>query len=146
MDYSQLAEKMLDIRAQLSHLPAGEAVTEASGGEYLALSFLLMKGEKSCPSELRDRMGVTSARIAAMLKHLEQKGWVKRSADPDDERRVIVSLTGDGRAMINEWRSEALGRVAAALGALSEEEAREYVRLQQKLLDAVKDDCCPKKE
>ncbi len=146
MDYSQLAEKMLDIRAQLSHLPAGEAVTEASGGEYLALSFLLMKGEKSCPSELRDRMGVTSARIAAMLKHLEQKGWVKRSADPDDERRVIVSLTGDGRAMINEWRSEALGRVAAALGALGEEEAREYVRLQQKLLDAVKDDCCPKKE
>lgn len=138
MDYSQLAEKMLDIRAQLSHMPAGEALAEACEGEYYALSFLLTKGEKSCPSELKEHMGVTSARIAAMLKHLEKKGWVKRSADRSDERRVIVSLTEEGRAMISERRREALSRITAALGALGEDEAHEYVRLQQKLLDSIR--------
>ena len=73
-----------------------------------------------------------------MLKHLEKKGWVKRSADRSDERRVIVSLTEEGRAMISERRREALSRITAALGALGEDEAHEYVRLQQKLLDSIR--------
>lgn len=134
MDYRSLAEKMLDIRARLSHLPVGSAVAEATGGEYFALSFLLTHGYKSCPSELSRSMGVSSARIAALLKHLEQKGWVSRCADPSDERRVRVSLTDAGRRMISKRREDALGRVARALESLGEDDAREYVRLQQKML------------
>ena len=104
-----LAEKMLSLRARLSHLPAGEAIS----------------------------MGVSSARIAALLKHLEQKGWIRRCADELDERRVNVSLTDAGRELINRRRREAIERVAAALRSLGEEDAHEYVRLQQKMLDAL---------
>lgn len=42
MDYFSLAEKMLSVRARLSHLPAGEAVSDACGGEFFALSLLLL--------------------------------------------------------------------------------------------------------
>lgn len=137
MDYSHLAEKMLSVRAQLSHLPAGEAVSDACGGEFFALSLLLLGDAPSCPSELSRSMGVSSARIAALLKHLEQKGFIQRRADEFDERRVNVSLTDTGRELINERRREAIERVAAALRSLGEEDAREYVRLQQKMLDAL---------
>ena len=82
-------------------------------------------------------MGVSSARIAALLKHLEQKGFIQRRADEFDERRVNVSLTDTGRELINERRREAIERVAAALRSLGEEDAHEYVRLQQKMLDAL---------
>ena len=136
MDYLLLAEKMLSVRAQLSHLPAGEAVSDACGGEFFALS-LLLAGAPSCPSELSRSMGVSSARIAALLKHLEQKGFIQRRADEFDERRVNVSLTDMGRELINERRRDAIERVAAALRSLGEEDAREYVRLQQKMLDAL---------
>ena len=95
MDYFSLAEKMLSVRARLSHLPAGEAVSDACGGEFFALSLLLLHdAARAVPSELRRSMGVSSARIAALLKHLEQKGWISRSADEHDERRVNVLLTG----------------------------------------------------
>lgn len=136
MDYSILAEKMLLLRAQLSHLPAGEAVSDACGGEFFALS-LLLAGAPSCPSALSRSMGVSSARIAALLKHLEQKGLVLRRTDEHDERRVNVSLTDAGRKLINERRREAIERVAAALCSLGEEDALEYIRLQQKMLDAL---------
>ncbi len=139
MDYMLLAEKMLSLRAQLSHLPAGEAVSDACGGEFFALS-LLLAGAPSCPSELSRSMGVTSARIAALLKHLEQKGLVLRRTDELDERRVNVSLTEAGRELISRRRCEAIGRVAAALRSLGEEDACEYVRLQQKMLDALSAD------
>lgn len=136
MDYSILAKKMLLLRAQLSHLPAGEAVSDACGGEFFALS-LLLAGAPSCPSALSRSMGVSSARIAALLKHLEQKGLVLRRTDEHDERRVNVSLTDAGRKLINERRREAIERVAAALRSLGEEDALEYIRLQQKMLDAL---------
>ena len=93
MDYFSLAEQMLSVRARLSHLPAGEAISDACGGEFFALSLLLLDDAPGCPSGLRRSMGVSSARIAALLKHLEQKGWISRSADEHDERRVNVSLT-----------------------------------------------------
>ena len=85
-------------------------------------------------------MGVSSARIAALLKHLEQKGWISRSADEHDERRVNVLLTDAGRELINSRRREAIERVSAALRELGEEDAHEYVRLQQKMLDALSED------
>ena len=34
MDYFSLAEQMLSVRARLSHLPAGEAISDACGGEF----------------------------------------------------------------------------------------------------------------
>ena len=140
MDYFSLAEKVLSVRARLSHLPAGEAVSDACGGEFFALSLLLLRDEPSCPSELSRSMGVSSARIAALLKHLEQKGWISRSADEHDERRVNVLLTDAGRELINSRRREAIERVSAALRELGEEDAHEYVRLQQKMLDALSED------
>lgn len=138
MDYTQLAEQMLSVRAQLSHMPVGEAVAEASGGEFFALSFLLARGGNSSPSELSRGMEVSTARIAALLKHLEKKGLVRRNSDPRDERRVIVALTEEGRGIISRRRAEAVDRVAAALRALGEEDAREYVRLQLKLAGLLK--------
>lgn len=75
MDYFSLAEQMLSVRARLSHLPAGEAVSDACGGE-----------------------------------------------------------------LINSRRREAIERVSAALRELGEEDAHEYVRLQQKMLDALSED------
>ena len=98
---------------------------------------LLLQSAPSSPSELSRSMGVSSARIAALLKHLEQKGFVQRRTDEHDERRVIVSLTDSGRELIRERRREAIERVAAALRSLGEDDAREYVRLQQKMLEAL---------
>ena len=140
MDYFSLAEQMLSVRARLSHLPAGEAISDACGGEFFALSLLLLDDAPGCPSGLRRSMGVSSARIAALLKHLEQKGWISRSADEHDERRVNVLLTDAGRELINSRRREAIERVSAALREIGEEDAHEYVRLQQKMLDALSED------
>ena len=55
MDYFSLAEKMLSVRARLSHLPTGEAISDACGGEFFALSLLLWHDQPSCPSEPQRR-------------------------------------------------------------------------------------------
>ena len=77
----------------------------------------------------------SSARIAALLKHLEAKGWIVRTPDAADVRRVDVVLTEAGAACIRERLGAVLDEVSVLLSALSPEEAAEYVRLQRKLLE-----------
>ena len=124
MDYSALAAELLSFRTALHHLPAVRGLDEMSGGEYFVLHFLL-----------RRSLYASSARIAALLKHLEAKGWIVRTPDAADVRRVDVVLTEAGAACIRERLSAVLDEVSGLLSALSPEEAAEYVRLQRKLLE-----------
>ena len=136
MNATALAEELISLRAELNHQPAGEALTELSGGEYFALTLLLRRESAAHPSELSRIMQVSTARVAAMLRHLEGRGWIVREHDRDDERRVSVRLTDAGRVLIEERRSAALACVAELFSALEPEEAREYLRLKRKLLTA----------
>ena len=34
-----------------------------------------------------------------MIASMERSGWVTRTADPSDARRMVVELTADGRAL-----------------------------------------------
>lgn len=73
MDYSALAAELLSFRTALHHLPAIRGLDEMSGGEYFVLHFLLRHGGTAGPSELSRSLYASSARIAALLKHLEAK-------------------------------------------------------------------------
>jgi DNA-binding MarR family transcriptional regulator len=81
-------------------------------------------------------MSVSSARIAALLGRMEEKGLISRQGDPKDNRQVIVTLLADGKAIAEQLHAKALRQTASLLEALGPEDAREYVRLQHKLMDA----------
>jgi DNA-binding MarR family transcriptional regulator len=43
--------------------------------------------------ELAERAGLTSGSITAVIDRLEAKGYVRRVADPEDRRRVLLEVT-----------------------------------------------------
>lgn len=133
MEYSEIAEELMSLAASLSHLPASRAVWEASGGEYSALVYILDSARGAHPTELCRYMSVSSARISAMLRDLENKHWVVRKKDPADERSKLVFLTEAGRQFITERRGAVLRRLEEMLECLGPEDAAEYLRLQRKL-------------
>ena len=110
MEYTEIAEELMSLAASLSHLPASRAVWEASGGEYSALVYILDSARGAHPTELCRYMSVSSARISAMLRDLENKHWVVRKKDPADERSKLVFLTEAGRQFITERRGAVLRR------------------------------------
>ena len=44
-------------------------------------------------------LGRTTGGMTLTLDRLEAAGWVRRSPDPADGRRVVVELTGRGRSL-----------------------------------------------
>jgi len=66
--------------------------------QYLAM-LVLWEANELTVSELGQRLFLDSGTLTPLLKRLESAGWLKRQRDAADERRVIVSLTPEGRRL-----------------------------------------------
>jgi DNA-binding MarR family transcriptional regulator len=87
---------------------------ELTPSQMSLLSRLHKRGD-STASDLAAAERVRPQAVAATLGILEERGFVERHADPADRRRQVVSLTGTGRALLDdrgqaghEWLSAAM--------------------------------------
>jgi DNA-binding MarR family transcriptional regulator len=102
------------------------------------------RGPAPSPSDVAQRLRMTSSNVAAALRELESAGLVRRERDPDDGRRVQLSLTAAGAdavSCVHAERDTWLGRAIDAL--LDDEELRTLLRageLMQRLAEYEDDD------
>ncbi|WP_313083198.1 MarR family transcriptional regulator [Pulveribacter sp.] len=66
--------------------------------QYVAL-LALWERDGLTVSELGERLFLDSGTLTPLLKRLEAAGLVARQRDPQDERRVRITLTPEGRAL-----------------------------------------------
>ena len=52
--------------------------------------------------EVAVRMHITSGTVTSLLDNLERKGYVVRSSDRDDRRRVLVDITPTAQTVLDE--------------------------------------------
>lgn len=134
MEYRALAEKLVDLQTILRLEPVNQQLSILERGTFLCLHYLLVNNAQAHPKELSRKMAVSTARIAALLKHMEQEGLIVRKADPADSRQIIVTLTCRGEQLIKAKRAEVVEIMADVLEELGPEEAETYLRIQKKLL------------
>jgi len=79
-------------------------------------------------SALGDRLALDSGTLTPLLKRLETQGRISRERDVEDERRVIVRLTPDGRRLKVEAR-----RIPQEIGHASGCELSEIMDLTRQL-------------
>ena len=138
MDYNELAEeflrKMQDKKAGRGNF--SERFTEGTRGESFILHRIIEKGEL-VPGDISGAIGVSSARVAAALNSLERKGFITREIDLNDRRRIIVKPTPAGAEFAEKAQMTHVGMFARMLSLLGEDDAREFVRIMIKLMDAM---------
>ena len=79
-------------------------------------------------------MAVSSARIAALLNHLEAMELIERTPDPQDCRQTIVSITDKGLSFIRQKRSQVVAMLTDLLQQLGPEDAAEYLRITRRII------------
>ena len=77
--------------------------------QYLAM-MVLWEGKPLTVNELGRRLGLDSGTLSPLLKRLEAAGYIRRQRGREDERRVDLALTEQGRAAQAKARN-----VAAAI-------------------------------
>jgi len=133
MDYEELASKLLEIKADLLQVPANQKISKMLRGELFVLNYLAEHKRGVHPKELSEKLIVSTARIATLLNHMEEKGFIVRLEDPHDNRQIIVQLTSTGVETIEKTRRDVHLCIVKMLEDLGPEDAREYIRIQEKI-------------
>jgi DNA-binding MarR family transcriptional regulator len=98
-------------------------------------------------SSLAGHTRVTKGAITRLVDGLEQRGWVRRQQGEDDARRVLVSLTADGKKEAGRLRCLTEQGITTILNAIPEGERSEVIRSIRLLAEAAERtrdqlDCC----
>lgn len=139
MDYRKLAEELADIKMKMVRFHGYGAIQSTTGGERFVLGYLATHGGKAGPKEMAVAMNVSTARIAAILKQLEQKALVQRRPDPADGRYTIVEILESGTRQYKRNREEFYQSAAFLLEEMGEKDAREYVRLEHRMAEILRE-------
>jgi DNA-binding MarR family transcriptional regulator len=104
----------------------------AAGG--LVLGILRDHGPMS-PSALSDRLIVTRATVTGVLDSLEGRGFVRRSANPDDRRSLVVEISPAGLKVLKRLRTLVHRNEKAWLGSFTETDLRSYIEQLHRIQD-----------
>jgi DNA-binding MarR family transcriptional regulator len=86
--------------------------------------------------QLAEAMGLSSGAMTNRLDRLEQAGLVRRLADPDDRRGVLVEPTGEGHAAWDRTVGSASTKERLIASVLSDSEKEQLHSLLRTLMSA----------
>lgn len=135
MDYEELAGEFIHVMASFAKTKTQNKVAGFSQGENYMLYFLNRHRRHVLPREISSEMRITTARTAAVLNNLENKGLINRAIDRHDRRQILVELTKDGEKAAEERQKEYIEITKKILESLGEEDAKELVRIMKKLME-----------
>jgi DNA-binding MarR family transcriptional regulator len=87
---------------------------ELSVAESSALA-LLERGGPATSSDLARMDRISPQSMGVTVAALLGRGLIERSRDPQDGRRIVLSITDEGRRVVNDKRGARTGQIAAAL-------------------------------
>jgi len=129
-DDAQMAARAQDVRLAVGRLARRIRQIyslDREGGATFTEAAILVRLEREgpvSPGELAGREKVTSQAIAAVVTELQRRGLVRRGTDPADGRKVIVSITDAGRAVLRDNEQAVARALIRALAPLTPDELR----------------------
>jgi len=100
--------------------------TRPDGEITLAESSALSRLERGGPAtsaELARLDGISPQSMGVTVAALLERGLVERSRDPEDGRRIVLSITETGRRMVTDKRGARTEQIATALsGGFTDDE------------------------
>jgi DNA-binding MarR family transcriptional regulator len=85
------------------------------------------------------QMHITTATMTSVLDTLERRGYVRREPDPADRRRVLVDITPQAQAQLDELLPRVQQVVTATLTPLGEPTLRRLLYMLTRTGDALDD-------
>lgn len=109
------------------------AVTSLSPSACQVLAVLDGAGEPLSSNTIAERLLITTASMTSLLDTLERKGMVHRNPHPTDRRKVLVSITPQASALVDEMLPIIYGVQAAVFEPFTAAERRTLITLLARL-------------
>jgi DNA-binding MarR family transcriptional regulator len=100
--------------------------------------------ERPLPAgDVARRLGLSPASMTRLLERLESRGYIRRTVDPEDRRRVLVALTEAGEHMTGTFSVWLDSPAVAAFKKLSPEDQERVADALERLAEQMRQDINP---
>ncbi len=112
-----------------------ENIRDGYCGMYFVLRILDEAKTGLTAGDISARIGTTTARTAAILSNLENKGLLSRQKAADDARKTIVTITPRGEKILQKRKAKLFAEMESFLGVLDTAEKSQFYHILKKLLN-----------
>ncbi len=92
---------------------------------------------------ISEAMGVSTARVAVLLKKMEGKGLITRESDMTDARVTIVCLSEEGKAVAEQMQENMLKHISDVIDKVGMEKLKQFIELSVEVKAAVTQEFSP---
>ena len=89
------------------------------------------------PTTIAERLLVTTASMTSLLDTLERRGFISRSPDPADRRKVLVTLTENGRHVVDQFLPQVVAVQTALMADLTETQRHQLLESLATIREAI---------
>jgi DNA-binding MarR family transcriptional regulator len=114
-----------------------KTLNETANGIGAVLRILYEQGGNTTSRRLCELLGVSSARVAALLKTMASKGLVTKEKDLLDARITVVSITPLGEETILKIKNEAYKLISRVIDRVGYERLKEFFSISKEIADVV---------
>lgn len=135
---AQIADSMMAIARMPNSLRLHERFQQAAGVKldrpgFIALKRVAHDGPLRI-SDLSQRMGLDTSTISRKVHQLEFEGLIARAGDPADRRSAVLTITEDGRRVMQQLDGQGERMLAQTLSSWPEHDIEQLARLLSKLV------------
>jgi len=128
----QLDRILAGIGRRFANARRGFRKLPVSGPEFFMLRHVADAGPARI-SALAQGLALDQSTVSNVVNSLEEKGLVEKNKDPDDRRVTLVSVTREGRMILEQVADHRSEQMRQTLGQLPEEDLAGLVRIFAKL-------------
>lgn len=138
MDNKEFVTGIKDILLGARNLRPNFNIEEGVKGMLPVLKILYDSKNEITPTDIGEKLNITSARTARVLNQLQEKGYINRIKSKMDKRKTIVVLTEEGKSTALKHRSMFISYMDVMLKDITAEEKECFLNILNKMVNNLK--------
>lgn len=88
-------------------------------------------------SDIREYLSISKGAVSQMLNSLEKKGLINRDIDKNNRRNLIVTLTPEGRQILERQYNEFSDRLEEIINRLGEDNVKQMHKIVNRMIEII---------
>lgn len=133
-------ERLLELLRQSRPKKMFDHFERTDAGLMCVLKYLIKADRPVSAGEISCHMNVSTARVAVLIKKLEERELVEKTSDPSDARKTMLKISENGIKRIEEHRNNFIEFFSSVIDRIGEEKFTQFIELSEELKKAIEEE------